>query len=47
MDPYSYLSITLLSAFFGFFFLSGCKQNKIKLCNNRLQFVKETKTNTV
>ena len=25
-----------------FFFLSRCKQNKIKLCYNRLQFVKET-----
>ena len=25
-----------------FFFMSRCKQNKIKLCYNRLQFVKET-----
>ena len=39
MDPYSYLFIRLLSAFF-------C-QDKIKLCYNRLQFVKETQTKTV
>ena len=45
MDPYFYLLIRLLSVFF--FFLSRCKQNKIKLCYNRLQFVKETQTNTV
>ena len=32
---------------FFFFFMSRCKQNKIKLCYNRLQFVKETQTNTV
>ena len=30
-----------------FFFMSKCKQNKIKLCYNRLQCVKETQTNTV
>ena len=30
-----------------FLFLSRCKQNKIKLCCSRLQFVKETQTNTV
>ena len=30
-----------------FFILSRCKQNKIKLYYNRLQFVKETQTNTV
>ena len=30
-----------------FFFLSRCKQNKIELCCSRLQFVKETQTNTV
>ena len=29
-----------------FFFMSRCKQNKINLCYNRLQFVKETQTNT-
>ena len=40
-----YLFMRLLSAIF--FFLSRCKQSKIKLCNNRLQFVKETQTNTV
>ena len=32
---------------FFFFFMSRCKQNKIKLCYSRLQFVKETQTNTV
>ena len=36
--------IRLLSSFF--LFLSRCKQNKIKLCYNRLQFVKETQINT-
>ena len=30
-----------------FCFLSRCKQNRIKLCYNRLQFVKETQINTV
>ena len=30
-----------------FFFLSRCKQNKIKPCQNWFQFVKETQTNTV
>ena len=42
MDSYFYLFIRLLSTFF--FFI---KQNKIKLCYNRLQFVKETQTITV
>ena len=37
--------IRLLSFFF--FFLSRCKQDKIKLCYNGLQFVKETQINTV
>ena len=44
MDPYFYLFIRLLSAFF--LFMSRSKQNKIKLCYNRLQFAEETKTNT-
>ena len=30
-----------------FFLMSRCKQNKIKLCYDRLQSVKETQTNTV
>ena len=30
-----------------FFFMSRRKQNKIKVCYNRLQCVKETQTNTV
>ena len=30
-----------------FFFMLRCIQNKIKLCYNSLQFVKETRTNTV
>ena len=29
------------------FFLSRCKQKRIKLCNNRFQFVKETQIRTV
>ena len=37
--------LRLFSAFF--FFMSRCKQNKIKLCYKRLQSVKETQTNTV
>ena len=41
MDPYLYLFIRLLSAFF--FFLPRCKQNKIKLYYNRLQIVKKNK----
>ena len=32
---------------FFFFFLSKCKYNWIKLCYNRLQFVKETQISTV
>ena len=30
-----------------FFFMSRCKQKKIKLCYNRLQFVQGMQTNTV
>ena len=40
MDQYFYLFIRLLSAFFLF-------SVEIKLCYDRLQFVKETQTNTV
>ena len=43
MDSYSYLFIRLLSVSFSFF-MSRCKQNKIKLFCNRLQFFKETET---
>ena len=41
MDPYFYLFMWLLSVFF--FFLPKCKYNRIKLCYNRLQFVKNRK----
>ena len=41
----SYLFTRLLSVFF--FFMSRCKQKKITLFYNRLQFVKETQTDTV
>ena len=44
MDSYFYLFIRLLSAFFLFYVEM---QTKVKLCYNRLQFVKETQTNTV
>ena len=39
--PFCKIIVTFFS-----FFLSGCKQNKIKSCYNWLQFVKETQTNT-
>ena len=45
MDPYFYLFIKLLSAFF--LFSVKMQTNKIKLCYNRLPFVKETQINTV
>ena len=40
-----FLLFYVISVFF--FFLSRCKQNRIKLCYNRLQFVKETQISTV
>ena len=43
--PYIYLFIRLLSAFFPFYVKMQTKQDK--LCYNRLQFDKETQTNTV
>ena len=46
MNPYVHFFIRLLSAFFPFF-LSRCNENKIKWCNNRLQFVKERQINTL
>ena len=42
VDPYFYLFIRLFSAFF--LFMARSKQNKIKLCYNRFQFVKKTQT---
>ena len=45
MDPYFYFFMWLLSVFF-FFILSRWKQNWIKLCYNRLQFVNETQIST-
>ena len=45
MDPYFYLLMWLLSFFF--IFLSGCKQNRVKMCYNRLKFVKELQISTV
>ena len=44
MHSYFYLFMKLLSVFF--LFLSKCKYNGIKLCYNRLQFVKETQMST-
>ena len=46
MDSYFNLFHKIIVSFFSFF-MSRCKQNKIKLCYNRLQFVKETQTNAV
>ena len=44
MDPYFYLFMWLLSVIFSF--LSRCKYNRIKICYNMLQFVKETQIST-
>ena len=41
------IMFSLLSGFFLLFFLSTCKYNRIKLCYNKLHFVKETKISTV
>ena len=46
MDPYFYFFIRLLSDFFSFL-CQDANKNKIKMCYNRLQFVKETQTNTL
>ena len=45
MYPYFYLFMHLLLVFFSF--LSKCKYDRIKLCYNRLQFVKQTQISTV
>lgn len=42
-----FLLFNVIIVSFIFFFLSRCKQNRIKLCYNRLQFVKETKISGV